>query len=64
MPLYRALNIDEITLPPGTYYLEYEMEDIFMRTYTTDRIEIRWDGENMTFPDGDAWMGTLEVVWE
>lgn len=64
MPLYRALNIDEITLPPGTYYLEYEMEDIFMRTYTTDRIEIRWDGENMMFPDGDAWTGTFEVVWE
>lgn len=40
-----------IGMPAGTYYLEYEIEDVFMRKTTLDRIEIHWDGENMTFPE-------------
>ena len=55
MTMYRALDVAEIPLPAGTYYLEYEIEDVFMRKTTLDRIEIHWDGENMTFPEDFCW---------
>ena len=55
LTMYRALDVEEIPLPAGTYYLEYEIVDQFMRKATLDRVEIRWDGENMSFPDGFAW---------
>ena len=66
LTMYRALDVEEIPLPPGTYYLEYEIEDIFMRDTVLDRIEIHWDGENMTFPedfawDDDAWINLADL---
>ena len=57
MNMYRALDIREIPLPAGTYYLEYEIEDAFMRSKVVERFEIDWDGAEMTFPDADAWQG-------
>ena len=60
MTMYRALDVQEIPLPEGTYYIEYEVDDMFLRPYFLDRIEFHWDGENMTFPEGFAWEG--EVV--
>ena len=42
-----------------TYYLEYEVQDSFMRCMPVDRIEFYWDGENMTFPEGFAWEGSV-----
>ena len=63
MTIYRALDIAEITLSPGTYYLEYELEDNFLRKARFDRIEIRWDGENMTFPEDFTWEGSFTVEW-
>ncbi len=61
MNMYRMLDIREIPLPAGTYYLEYEIEDSFNRTKLVDRFEIQWDGEEMTFPDADAWQGETEM---
>ena len=55
----RTLDVDEIPLPAGTYYLEYEVQDSFMRCMPVDRIEFYWDGENMTFPEGFAWEGSV-----
>ena len=55
MTMYRSLEVKEIPLPAGTYYLEYEVQDAFMRTRLLDRIEFQWDGETMTFPEADAW---------
>ena len=60
LTMYRALDVKEIPLPEGTYYLEYEVDDVFMRSYLLDRIEFHWDGKNMTFPEGFSWEG--EVV--
>ena len=60
LTMYRKLDVEEIPLPEGTYYLEYEVIDMFMRSFVLDRIEFHWDGENMTFPEGFAWEG--EVV--
>ena len=53
--IYRALNVQEIALPAGTYYLEYEVDDAFMRPSVLERIEFQWDGKNMTFPEGFTW---------
>lgn len=53
--MYRSLMVEEVPLPAGTYYLEYEVTDMYMRKAVLDRIEIQWDGETMTFPQGDAW---------
>ena len=59
MTMYRSLEVKEIPLPEGTYYLEYEVQDSFMRTRLLDRIEFQWDGEALNFPQGDAW-GKME----
>ncbi len=64
MTMYRALDIEEIMLPPGTYYLEYELRDMFSRSIRLDRIEMHWDGQNLTFSEGFVWEGTAETVWE
>ncbi len=58
--MYRALDVREIPLPAGVYYLEYEVQDTFMRSRLLDRIEIHWDGQNMTFPDGFVWEGEVK----
>ena len=57
--MYRSLDIKEEPLPEGTYYLEYEVTDAFMRTTKSERIEFRWDGKKMTFPNDDAWKGSF-----
>ena len=57
MTMYRALNVQEITLPAGTYYLEYEIDDVFMRPSVLERIEFYWNGESMTFPEDFSWTG-------
>ena len=57
LTMYRAPEVQEIPLPPGTYYIEYEVEDIFLRSFLLERIEVQWDGAQMTFPDFDAWAG-------
>ena len=56
LTMNRAPYVEEIPLPAGTYYLEYEVVDVFMRSTIMDRIEFKWDGENMTLSQDDAWM--------
>ena len=60
LTMYRSLDVEEIALPAGTYYLEYEVEDVFMRLTTLERIEVHWDGAQMTFPgapwESDEWI--------
>ncbi len=60
--LYRALRIDSALLPPGTYYLEYEVQDMFMRPILLERIQMDWDGEKLSFPDGFVWEGPVTLV--
>lgn len=60
----RALEVTEIMLPPGTYFMEYEIRDVFMRSTTLDRIEIHWDGKEMTYPDGFTWEGVVLSDWK
>ncbi len=60
LTMFRALDVEEIPVPAGTYYLQYEIEDILMRHATLEPIEIQWDGAHMTFPGGNAW---ADGVW-
>ena len=58
MTFYRRMSPEIITLPAGTYYLEYEVDDMFTRPFVLERIEFRWDGEKMSFPENLVWEGT------
>ncbi len=56
LTMYRSLEITFKPLEPGTYYLDYYVEDIFQRMLPLERVEVRWDGEKITVPDG-VWEG-------
>ena len=43
--MYRAMEIEEIPLPEGTYYMAFGVLDVFDRQYVTDVIQMYWDGE-------------------
>lgn len=55
LKIYRSLDVEEIPLPAGTYYLEYEIDDIFLQKKALDRIEFHYDGTRVTFPHGEDW---------
>ena len=61
MTFARALDIGEVALPEGTYYLQYEVNDMFVRPYYLDLIELHWDGEQITFPEDFTWEGTVTL---
>ena len=61
MTMFRSLEIGEIPLKPGTYYIEYELEDIFGRSTILDRVETCWDGEDFRVADDTAWEGRYEL---
>ena len=60
--LYRAMNLEDRMLPPGTYYMQYIVYDMFMRTIPLDWIEVRWTGDEMILPEGFSWEGTQELT--
>ena len=60
MTIFRSLEIKPKTLPPGTYYLEYTVTDVFMRKLSTDRAELYWDGETLTL--SAPWEGEAELT--
>ena len=64
LTMYRYVAVSETTLPAGTYYLEYEVEDMFMRKMTLEKIPFSWDGRKMTFGDGFSWEGTVDPAWK
>ena len=57
--LPRALFVSDMVLPAGTYRMEYEVVDRFLRTFRLETIEFRWDGQRITFPEGFTWEGTV-----
>ena len=63
MTMYLSAEVMDIPLPPGTYYMEYELKDLFMRTMRMEMIEFSWDGQKMTFPEGFTWEGMVEPEW-
>ena len=60
----RVLPIESRLLPPGTYYIQYVVEDMFMRRIAMDRVEVHWDGEKLSLAEGAVWEGTETLRWE
>ncbi|MBR6219577.1 MAG: hypothetical protein IKQ80_03355, partial [Clostridia bacterium] len=61
LTMYRSLDLSTKPLDPGTYYLEYYVEDIFRRRLPLERVEIQWDGQNVTVAQG-AWEGETTLT--
>ena len=57
MTMYRAIKVNEKKLPSGTYYLQFMIDDSFMRTMKLDTVEFSWDGEEIVFRTG-PWEGS------
>ena len=57
MILYRSMKLEEITLPPGTYYIEFSIFDVFMRPMRMETVELKLDGDTVTI-QGDSWEGS------
>lgn len=61
LTMYRSLDLSTKPLDPGTYYLEYNVEDVFRRRLPVERVEIQWDGQNVTVAQG-AWEGETTLT--
>ena len=59
--LYRAMYLEDKPLPPGTYYMQYIVYDMFMRPMPMEWIKAEWDGERMFVKDNFDWEGTEEL---
>ena len=46
MTMYRGMEMEEIPLPAGVYYVAYGVEDVFGRLYIADPVRLNWDGEH------------------
>ena len=58
LTMYRSLELVDIPLPPGQYFIQFVIYDLFMRPMELERIEIHWDGEELSFPEDMDWSGT------
>ena len=59
--LPRALAIKGEPLPPGTYYIQYVAEDMFMRRHPMQEVKVNWDGSRIRLADGTEWEGTVKL---
>lgn len=59
--LYRAMYLEDKPLPPGIYYLQYIVYDMFMRPAYLDVIEAEWTGDSMILPEDFSWEGEIEL---
>ena len=59
--MYRAMVLENKPVPPGIYYIEYIVFDMFMRPMPMDWVRIEWDGEKATLLDAEKWQGEEEL---
>ncbi len=59
----RVMDVKEIPLEEGTYYLEYVVEDIFMRQIAMEQIEMKWENGELSFPRAEEWTGEAGLKW-
>ena len=57
MIMYRSMDLEEITLPAGTYYIEFVIYDVFMRPMYVEPVELILDGDTVKI-QGESWEGT------
>ena len=55
--IYRAMEMKNLPVIPGKYYLQYVVMDMFMRPMPMEWIEMNWDGTELTMGDGFTWEG-------
>ena len=60
--LYRSMYLEDKPLPPGTYYMQYIVYDMFMRPMPMETIEAEWTGESMILPEDYSWEGVEELT--
>ena len=60
MVMYRALRMEEMTLPPGDYLFQFTIVDAFMREMPLDTMALTLDGEKASV-SGEAWRGTVTL---
>ena len=60
----RVLPVESKLLPPGTYYIQYVVEDMFMRQIPMERVEVHWDGTKLTLAPNVTWEGTATLRWK
>ena len=64
MNLYRSMKIEEISLPPGTYFIEFAIYDVFMRPMWMEPVELSiWDGDTIQI-QGEPWEGTETLTYQ
>lgn len=59
--LPRALSIETEPLPPGTYYIQYTVVDMFMRKHPIQEVRVTWDGKKMKLAEDAEWEGILRL---
>ena len=57
----RALSIETKPLPPGTYYIQYTVVDMFMRKHAIPEVKVTWDGEKLRLAEDAEWEGTVRL---
>ena len=60
----RALMVDTRTIPPGTYLIQYVVEDMFTRRIPMEGVKVTWDGQRLSLAEGETWEGTVSLRWE
>ena len=60
--LYRSMYLEDKPLPPGTYYMQYIVYDMFMRPMPMETIEAEWTGDSMILPEDYSWEGVEELT--
>ena len=63
MTMYKRPLIEDIPLPAGDYYLAFEIEDMFGRAVTTDKVKMNWDGNVLSMAEGESWEGTVDFIY-
>ena len=62
LTMYRTLNVEEVNIPEGTYYIQYTLHDLFMRPMSLEPVEVYWDGRKLTAMEPWEGQETLDVM--
>ena len=62
MTMYRSLDITYKPLEAGVYYLDYWVEDIFMRHLPVGRAEVLWNGKTVDVSLRSKWNGGMKLT--
>ena len=58
MIMYRSMKLEEIILPPGTYYLDFTIYDVFMRPMRLETVELQILEDHTITIVSEPWEGT------